>query len=363
MKLHIGSERKMKLNKMTFPTSIVLCVITLLISNVVFARPLVISEDNLPASIPADVKKEIKKLDSTEPEKRGYAVFSLGQMGSEATAATPFLIQMFDDRARFNLEEDSLEIPEYARRECIVHIDTTPAVEASMALVKIGISSVIEPLIKTLNDSKWEVQEGAIFTLGELKEPKAIAPLSELLIQSNDPRIINLVIRALEKIGDRKIEELLIRKIRVSTNQELNCFLYNWLREIIYKNNKNSYDYSSWMKWYQENVKSTLPWEENVYEKNKLCNEMFEKKQLQEGLTVKDCMEKMGDEDCTSVTRFSWILRGRAPIVEINFDNILGIDYRLLSNARSAILQIIDPRGKSSATMKVFMGTKCGKNK
>ena len=51
----------------------------------------------IPEGIPADVRKEIGRLHSADPEERRDAVWALAAKGQEAIPAIPFLISMLGD--------------------------------------------------------------------------------------------------------------------------------------------------------------------------------------------------------------------------------------------------------------------------
>jgi HEAT repeat protein len=66
------------------------------------------------------------------------------------------------------------------------------------ALIKIGSPSV-EPLAKALNDNSVDVRRLAVIALGEIKDPKAIAPLTERL-KDESPEVCQAAQEAINKI-------------------------------------------------------------------------------------------------------------------------------------------------------------------
>ncbi|MDD5195212.1 MAG: HEAT repeat domain-containing protein [Candidatus Omnitrophica bacterium] len=121
------------------------------------AQP-ILPREEIPFSISPEIKREIEKLYSTNPQERADAVDEFGKMGGKAAAAVPYLVDLLSDTGR---------IKPYG-------FVGTKAVEA---LVKIGSASV-EPLIEALNVSKERVvRTNATLALGQLEDNRAIEPL------------------------------------------------------------------------------------------------------------------------------------------------------------------------------------------
>ena len=52
---------------------------------------------------------------------------------------------------------------------------------AAIALGKIGDKSAVEPLIHTIKDKSFVVQENAVFALGEIGDKRAIEPIMQIV--------------------------------------------------------------------------------------------------------------------------------------------------------------------------------------
>lgn len=159
-----------------------------------------ISKESIQINILPEVRNQIERLYQQDPEERAKAARILGEMGSHAGPAVPFLINMLED-----------EYPVLSINGIKTMESTTPAKEAAVALWRIGKPSaeplskafrkegatirkkivqvlgkiqdqhVTKTLIGALNDEDIHVQCAAIEALGETKDALAIEPLSALL--------------------------------------------------------------------------------------------------------------------------------------------------------------------------------------
>ncbi len=125
-----------------------------------------LSPDSLPPGIPDDVREQIARLDSSRPSERGQAAFLLGRMGGRAAPAVPFLIDMFGDYVPLQ--------PGFSGSR------TSPSEEAGRALAAIG-EPALGPLIEALDHEEAAIREEAVWTLGTMKDPRAVAPLVHVM--------------------------------------------------------------------------------------------------------------------------------------------------------------------------------------
>jgi HEAT repeat protein len=143
------------------------------------------SNGQIPPGIPLDLKREIGALNSSKPIDRENAAFRIGTMGEKAVPAIPFLIAMLGD---VTLSETP---PSDA-------VGTSPAREAAVALIKIGMASV-EPLILALKHHDPRVRENAAWALGEIRDTRAVRPLI-MALSDDDASVRVCVASALARI-------------------------------------------------------------------------------------------------------------------------------------------------------------------
>jgi HEAT repeat protein len=127
-----------------------------------------IPKENIPRSIPSDLRFQIEKLYSVDPIERAYAARSLGERGKLALPAIPFLIAILHDNASLK----------YGIATSVTL--TSPGAEAADALAKMG-KEVVAPLINALKNENVYGQREAARALGILKSSLAIGPLIEAL--------------------------------------------------------------------------------------------------------------------------------------------------------------------------------------
>jgi hypothetical protein len=87
--------------------------------------------------------------------------------------------------------------------------DIRAGATAALGRIKIGDTSVVEPLIDLLNDKNYKVRENAAEMLGKTRDPKATEPLIEVLKdEASGPR--NRAAEALGRIQDSRAVEPLV---------------------------------------------------------------------------------------------------------------------------------------------------------
>ncbi|HHT9120077.1 MAG TPA: HEAT repeat domain-containing protein [Candidatus Hypogeohydataceae bacterium YC41] len=155
---------------------------------------------SIPSDIPSDVRAQIERLYSSDPVERGYGAHELGEMGTRAVPAIPYLVQIIEDNSSLQWN------PEGGY--------TSPGVEAVRALGKIG-GPAIEPLIATLKNTDVYVRREAAETLGKSKDSRAVEPLvATLKDKDEDWAVRRKAAEALGKIKDSRAVEPLIDAFR-----------------------------------------------------------------------------------------------------------------------------------------------------
>jgi HEAT repeat protein len=123
-----------------------------------------------------EVKEQIDRLSSSDPEERTSAVFELGRMRTIASAAMPDLIKALKDK------------------------DRRVRWSAAIVLGNMEDKRAVKPLIKALKDERWEVRLRAAESLGNLRYKKAVKPLIKTL---KDERLV-VKAKAAEALGNIK---------------------------------------------------------------------------------------------------------------------------------------------------------------
>jgi HEAT repeat protein len=165
-----------------------------------------------PAGVPADVGKQIVKLQSKDSYARVRAANALGNMGYRAAPAVPYLIQAMADT------EIGKSIGDKMFGFLFMGGGGSGISTAAMnSLVRIGSPSV-EPLIGALRHQNSRIRYHAASALGSLalqgiKSPNAVSPLIEAL-HDEDSQTRNFVARTLGDIGDQRAVEPLIHALR-----------------------------------------------------------------------------------------------------------------------------------------------------
>jgi HEAT repeat protein len=114
----------------------------------------------IPSDAPADVRQQIERLHSPDPEERAEAIRGLARMKERASPAIPFLVAMLGDDAVF-----PLRLPPSSRISWFPSTPQTIGESAAIAFRSIGEPSV-EPLMAALGHRDWRVRANAIWALG-----------------------------------------------------------------------------------------------------------------------------------------------------------------------------------------------------
>lgn len=154
-------------------------------------------------------------LHSSNPKKRAYAAYVLGEMAKKKTLEP--LIRVLQDKDDFVRREGAIALGKIKDARAIPALvfilkdeDELIRFDAVNALVEIGKPSV-EQLIAALNNEDEYVRSNAAVALGKLKDERAIPPLI-LALQHEAGRYQRSqaeIIRALAEIGEPAIGPLI----------------------------------------------------------------------------------------------------------------------------------------------------------
>ena len=86
------------------------------------------------------------------------------------------------------------------RRESVKMDDVAVRSDAAMALGKIMDERAVEPLIKALQDKKWDISYLAIEALGNIADPRAIEPIKQCVIETDEERVRGQGIIVLDEV-------------------------------------------------------------------------------------------------------------------------------------------------------------------
>jgi len=159
---------------------------------------------SIPSDIPADVKKQIERLQSSNPKERVDAGIELGKMGERAACAIPILIKMLGDGTT-SLPGMFLDGRTYGGA-------TVLGEEAKKALTEIGVPAV-QPLIVALKNENNLVRQKAAQTLGKIGDKRAVEPLIEAL-KDKDGSVRYYAASAFTMIRDNRAVEPLIAVLK-----------------------------------------------------------------------------------------------------------------------------------------------------
>ena len=148
--------------------------------------------ESLPKNTSPEIKQLIERLYSNDPLERATAVGKLGESGTKAVPAIPFVIPILGET-----EPVSRQIAP-ARFE-----STSIDKEAIKLLVKLG-QPAVDPLIHALNDKHSGVRKNAAEALGEIGDTRAIDPLMTTLLEDDDGTVRKCAAEALGRIGDSR---------------------------------------------------------------------------------------------------------------------------------------------------------------
>ncbi|UCC94445.1 MAG: HEAT repeat domain-containing protein [Candidatus Omnitrophota bacterium] len=175
--------------KVIKPVLIIMVAMSLLsMTSVSFAQPS-IPKENIPYDVPEDVKKQIERLYSSSAKERQDAAYELGEMGSRAMGAVPFLIEMLGEESVIEHDESGTTVVISARREArkalkkMGRVIAEPLIEAAVRSDNYSLLSqasrilrgvkhpdTVNFLRKSLEDSDSRVRKNAVYILGELKD-------------------------------------------------------------------------------------------------------------------------------------------------------------------------------------------------
>ncbi len=195
-----------------------------------YAQPK-ISKENIPKNIPADVRKEIEQLYSSDPVERGYAAVHLGKMGERAVPAIPYLQDILGDRTRLKLTRGYLgpgeltspgkeaakalwEIDSLILIAAFDHHNVNIRINVIFALEEVGGPRAIDRLIAAIDDKDKNIASMAIGALGNLKDTRAVEPLIATLKDKSLDKYVNNIrigaVHALAKFRDSRAIDALI---------------------------------------------------------------------------------------------------------------------------------------------------------
>ena len=122
------------------------------------------------ADAPTDVREQIERLHSSDPEERAEAIGELARREEPAVWAIPFLIAMLGDDAAF-----PLRLPPSSYAGWFPSVPQTIGEWAAISFRGIG-ESAVEPLMAALKHADWRVRANAIWALGDMWGPGGEMP-------------------------------------------------------------------------------------------------------------------------------------------------------------------------------------------
>ena len=176
---------------------------SLVIAGAGYAQPN-IPKENIPLNIPADVRREVERIYSSDPVERGYGCYNLGEMGPKAVSAAPFLIRILGDTTAMRWAEQNV---------IIGGEQTSPGMEAAKALAKIETSGV-NALLPFLKNNDKDIRLNVVRALGTIKDRHTVEALSVTLKADSDFHVRIEAAEALGLTGDLLAVEPLILALK-----------------------------------------------------------------------------------------------------------------------------------------------------
>ena len=151
-----------------------------------------VSLENLPKNTHPEIRLLIERLYSKDSIERENALSKLGENGSKAIPAIPFIIGLLADTEPV------------ARQIGATRFESTDvAKEAVKVLAKLG-EPAVEPLIHALKDNNSIIRKNAAEALGDIRDKMAEGPLLTTLLDDGDGAVRKCSAEALGKIGDSR---------------------------------------------------------------------------------------------------------------------------------------------------------------
>jgi len=166
---------------------------------------LVVKKEDIPKDLPAEVRVQVEKLCSKSVDDRLRALGALGKMKAKAAPAVPFLVASLGDNG---METHMPPSDPITGRDMGRPMDEFVWQAASWALTQVG-KPAADPLLEAAKDENRTIRFRALYTLVEMKDPRAVQPLIDLL---NDPKATKpwRIVRLLGRTGDERAVEPLI---------------------------------------------------------------------------------------------------------------------------------------------------------
>lgn len=179
----------------------------------------------IPAGMPADVRVEVERLFSSDPEARRRAAVRVSAMGPRAAVALPFLrensttVRPLQPEANAGGARPAVSVVVDPERG--VQVDVDAAADALAAMLK---NRPVEPLFAMLKNSGPLMRRHAARTLGVIGNPRAVP---RLIVALGD--------------SDRRVKELAEQSLKQITKQDFGR------------------DRAKWVEWWDKNKASLLP--------------------------------------------------------------------------------------------------------
>jgi hypothetical protein len=172
----------------------------------------------IPADIPPEVLSQIRDLHASSPRKKVMAIRRLGEIGPDAGAAAPYLIELLDSQEKYLSITDKF----YNAISILGSSGIYVMHETRTALIRIGPPAV-DPLISALNHPRPKVRGNAALTLGLIRDTQAIAPLISAL-KDAEPEVRMWAAEALGEMPNSQSVRPLIAALR-DTDQHVRSYV------------------------------------------------------------------------------------------------------------------------------------------